>query len=477
MGGRYDLVVIGSGTAGLLAASTTAKLGGRVAIVERDAVGGDCTNTGCIPSKTLLASAARAQEMRNAGDLGVAPVEPQVDFAAVMRRIEDNIATTTALDHELIEECELIEGEASFTSPAAIEVGGRELRFRKALIATGTSPMLPPLNGLEGADPLTNESVFSLRECPERLLVIGGGAIGCELGQAFARLGSEVTIVEQAERLLPREDPEAAGIVAEALRGEGVSVVTGDGGRSVAAGGGAGVLTLAGAGEVEFDRVLIATGRRAVTQGLGLERAGVELDDGGFISVNKRLRTSARHIYAAGDVTGGELFTHAAGLEGLLAVGTAMFRAPLNSRSYTIPRVTFTDPELAQVGLTEAEARESSRGEPVALRWELAELDRSITDQRTDGFVKLIAGRRGKLLGMTAVGAGAGEMIAAAGLVIEKGRKVSELLSMVNAYPTLAEAAPRAASGWYERTYLEGRSQRLLAAILRGLGRIDRPRS
>ncbi|MQA73572.1 MAG: FAD-binding protein, partial [Solirubrobacterales bacterium] len=464
----HDLVVLGGGTAGLIAARTAAGLGARVALIEAERPGGDCLCVGCVPSKALLATAGLAQRMRSADQLGLEPVEPAVDFSAVMDRVRAVIraAGEPDLPERLAAQgIELIGARGEFVGPAAIAAGGRTLRFRAALIATGSRPVLPPVPGLADARPLTNETVWELSELPRRLAVIGAGSTGVELGQAFARLGSEVAIVERLPRPLADEDHEASALLAEVLRAERVELRLGAAVERVEAGGdGPGALAL-GHARVEFDRVLVAAGRRAETEGLGLERAGVDVRADGAVRVDRFLRTSAPHVYAAGDVVGGLRFTHVAAYHALIVVANALFRARRRAEREWIPRVTFTEPEIARVGLGEAEARERLGGEPLVFRHDHAELDRALT-AGARGFSKLVCDRRGRLLGATIVGPAAGESIAEVARLVREGRRVADLSQMVHAYPTFTESPARAADEWWRRRYFTPRARRLLRPLL-----------
>ena len=470
--------MIGGGSAGLVASLTAAGLGARVALVERDRPGGDCLFTGCIPSKALIASARLAHDMRHAGRLGLTPADPEVDFARVMERVGGAIEAAGREDtpeHLRSEGVELVEGEAAFARPGVVIAAGRELRFRAALIATGSRPALPPVPGLADAAPLTNEDVFGLTELPPRLAVLGGGPIGVELGQAFARLGSRVQIVEMADRLLPREEPEAGLLIGERLAGEGVGVHTGTRAVRVESG------VLHGRGpasdvEVPFDRLLAATGRRPVTDGLGLERVGVETDEHGWIRVDRRLRTTGDHIYAAGDAVGGLFFTHVAGYHGLLAMANALFRVRQKTEHEAIPWVTFTDPEVARVGMSEAQARARLGRDPLVFRHDFERSDRAITASATTGFAKLVADRRGRLLGATICGEAAGESIAEAARLVRDGGKVAELSQMVHAYPTFTEAPARAADDWWRRKYFTTGARRFYRPLFALMRVLDRPR-
>jgi pyruvate/2-oxoglutarate dehydrogenase complex dihydrolipoamide dehydrogenase (E3) component len=441
----HDLVVIGGGTAGIIAAKTTAALGARVVLIERDRTGGDCLWTGCVPSKALVAAAAAAHRTR-AGGPGVAPVEPKVDFTAVMAHVHNAIARIEPEDAPealAAAGAEVIQADAMFTGPREIEVDGRTMRFRHALIATGSTPALPPIPGLAEAHPITSDTVWELTELPARLVVLGGGPIGCELGQAFARLGSEVTIIEALDRLVPREEPQASAILATRLASEGVRVLTGTTVTTVT--GTPRAITLAtdgrhGPSSVSTDRVLVATGRRPRTAGLGLHEAGVRTDERGYVAVDARLRTSNRRVYAAGDVTGAPAFTHVAALHGTVAAGNAILGLRRGVDHDRMPWVTFTDPEIAHVGLTETQARDR-RGEAVRVRsLPHAHLDRAVTEDDTDGFTQVVLDAKGRVLGATIVAPRAGEMVTELALAVAQRGRLRRLASVVHPYPSWSQA-------------------------------------
>ncbi|HET9073554.1 MAG TPA: FAD-dependent oxidoreductase [Solirubrobacteraceae bacterium] len=450
MSRRYDLVVVGGGTAGLVSAMIAAGIGARVALIERERTGGDCLWTGCVPSKTLLAAASLAQAMRRADRVGLTPVTPEIDFAALMKHVRDTIAAIEPQDSpaRLRERgVEVIEAGGRFLGPGRIAAGERTLDWLSAIIATGSRPRLPDVPGLARVSPLTSDTVWDLGELPARLTVLGGGAIGCELAQAFARLGARVTLVEVAERLLPAEEPEAGTRLAAQLREEGISVRCGTRALAVAptGDGPAGELKLDdGAGRVGFDRILVATGREPRTDGLGLDTVGVQRDARGAVVVDERLRTTGRRIFAAGDVTGLLPFTHVAAHHARVATPNALFHTRTRV-SGTIPRVTFTDPEVARVGLSEAQARERWGTTAQVARFDYTHLDRAITEGRTSGFVKLIGDRRGRLVGATIAAPGAGEAIAELTAWIRQGAAIDAISQTVHAYPTLAEGPARAA--------------------------------
>ncbi len=477
---RHDLVIVGGGTGGLVSAQIAAALGARVALVERARTGGDCLWTGCVPSKTLIASAQAAHTMRTAGELGLGAVEPTIDFAAVMSRIRDAIARIEPADSPQrlrAAGVEVITAEARFTGPYTSECGDRELRFRAAIIATGSEPVLPALSGLEDAGPLTTDTIWQLEAQPRRLLILGGGPIGCEIAQAFSRLGSRVTLVETDSRLLVKEEAEAADLIAEQLRREGVTVKLDARPRAISRTDGGLRLEFDRVGEppVEFDRVLVATGRRPRSSALGLGSAGVEVDDRGAVRVDRRLRTTAASIFAVGDVTGLHQFTHVAAHHARVATPNALFYTR-STVSEVIPWVTFTDPEVARVGMTEAQARERWGARTQIARSEYAELDRAIAVGRLQGFAKLIADPRGHLIGATVCAPAAGEVIAELTAWISRGGHIRDISRTIHAYPTLAEGPARAADDYVLRRLRHSPARHATGPILGALRWLDRAR-
>jgi pyruvate/2-oxoglutarate dehydrogenase complex dihydrolipoamide dehydrogenase (E3) component len=469
----YDLVVVGGGTAGIIATKTAGRLGASVVLIERDRTGGDCLWTGCVPSKSLIAAANTAHSMRTSGRFGITPVDPQVDFPAVMAHVRNAIARIEPADspRALTEAgAEVITGSGVFTAPGEIRVDGRALRFRRAVVATGSSPALPPIPGLAEAKPLTSDTVWDLAELPARLVVLGGGPIGCELGQAFARLGSEVTIIEASDRLVPREEPRAGAALSVVLAAEGVRVLTST--TVTKAGGTPGGIELAisgpgGPSSVRTDQVLVATGRRPSTSGLGLETAGVRLNDRGHVTVDAKLRTSNRSIYAAGDVTGKLPFTHVAGMHGSIAATNAIL-APIRRINHEqVPWITFTEPEIAHVGLTEEQARQR-HGDTVRVRLlEHDHVDRAITEDATDGVTHVVLDGKGRVLGATIVAPRAGEMIAELTALIARRGRLRDLASIVHAYPSWADGAWNAAVAEADAALGSSRMKRVTGALLR----------
>lgn len=449
---EFDLVVVGGGAAGLSAARTGARLGLRTALAQAGRLGGDCTFTGCVPSKTLIEAAARGLPFSQA----MAHLHEVVEQVAAS---EDAIALAKG-------GVTVIEAHAHFTGQRRLAAGGHALSAKRVVLATGSSPAVPPVAGLSELAYLTNETVFELADLPRSLAVLGGGAIGCELAQAFARFGADVSIIEAQGRLLPGEEPEASEVVAQVLAAAGVKVYL-DARVTRASCSGRGVnLDLADSTSVQADQLLVATGRSPVTQGLDPEAGGVELDRRGFVRTNSRLRTSAPGVYAAGDVTGRALLTHAADEMGRLAVRNAFSRLPRRHFDpLVVPQVIFTDPEVARVGLTEAEAAYKAGRARVAFL-PMSTVDRALAAQRTEGFVKLIAGRRGVLgetgggllLGATIVAPRAGEMLHEVVLAMRTKMFTGRLAQTVHAYPTWSTAVRQAAAQFFFE--VEGRRAR-----------------
>jgi pyruvate/2-oxoglutarate dehydrogenase complex dihydrolipoamide dehydrogenase (E3) component/uncharacterized membrane protein YdjX (TVP38/TMEM64 family) len=460
----YNLVVIGAGSAGLVASLIAATVKARVALVERHRMGGDCLNTGCVPSKALIRSARIAQYARRAQEFGIAPVDVQVRFPEVMRRVQDTIATIEP--HDSVERftglgVDCVQGDAVIRSPWEVEVDGRRVTARNIVIASGARPRVPDIPGLSDIDYLTSDSVWELDELPRRLLVLGAGPIGCELAQAMARLGSNVTLATRADRLLPKEDPDASALVLARFEAEGINVLLGhEAKRFRRADGDRSCLFAAGDGEreVAFDRVLLAVGRSANVENLGLEELGIGLTGDGTVEVDEYLATAMPTIYACGDVAGPYLFTHMASHQAWYAAVNALFGDFRRFKvDYSVvPWATFTDPEVARVGLNQVEARQ--RGVDVEVtRYELDDLDRAIADGEAHGFVEVLTARgRDTILGATIVGYHAGELIGEFVLAMKHGIGLNKLLGTIHIYPTLGEANKFAAGEWRKARKPEG---------------------
>ncbi len=462
-GGVWDLLVIGGGTAGLVGARTAALLGASVLMVERDRAGGDCLWTGCVPSKALLAAATAAADTRATGRLGVHVDGVRVDFAAVMAHVHAAIARIEPDDSpESLRSAGVAVafGQARFTGTDTAEVAGRPVRFRQALVATGSNPLVPPIPGLRESNPLTSDTVWDLTELPERLVVLGGGSIGCELGQAFTRLGSTVTVVEAAARLLTNEEADAARTVHQAITTDGATVLTGE---PVTAVEGSEVV-LEGGRRITADAILVAVGRRPDTTDLDLEAAGVRTTDRGFVGVDDHLRTTNPRIWGAGDVTGHPQFTHVAGVHGSTAATNAVLGLRRTADVTAVPRVTYTSPEVAAVGA-------SAEG-PEHTSYVVAhdEVDRAVVENKTVGFTRLVLDRRGRLVGATVVGPRAGETLAELTLAVRKGLKPSDIAATMHPYPTWGDG-PWNASITEVRARLQAptarRAVRALAAVRR----------
>jgi pyruvate/2-oxoglutarate dehydrogenase complex dihydrolipoamide dehydrogenase (E3) component len=452
---RYNLVVIGAGTAGLVTAAGAAGLGARVALVERDLFGGDCLNVGCVPSKALLAAARVAASARAAGPFGVRAGEVAVDFPAVMERLRRLRAAISPNDSAARFRglgVDVFLGDGRFVAPDAVAVGGQTLRFKRAVIATGARAARPDVPGLAEAGHLTNETVFNLTEPPPRLAVIGAGPVGCELAQAFTRLGSAVTLVGAQPAVLPREDADAARVVEAALRRDGVTLHLGRRVVAAARDGPDRVLRLDGGGEVRADAVLVGAGRAPNVEGLGLEAAGVRRGPRG-VAVDDRLRTSNPRVYAAGDVCSPYQFTHAADAMARIAIQNALFFGRARASALTVPWCTYTEPEVARVGLSEREAVERGVAVDVFVQ-EMRHVDRAVLDGDDEGFVKVLV-RKGtdRIVGGLLVSRHAGETVGELVLAMGARAGLRTLARTIHPYPTQAEALRKLGDA-YNRTRL-----------------------
>ena len=477
-----DICILGAGSAGLSVAAGAALLGARTVLIEPGTMGGDCLNTGCVPSKALLASAKAAVAHRHAGALGLRAQAPEVDFKAVHDHVHGVIAGIAPQDS--VERFEgmgvtVLRERGRFTGPRELVAGAARVSARRFVIATGSAPLVPPIPGLESVPYLTNETVFGLSELPRHLIVIGGGPVGCELGQAFRRLGARVKVLEQAE-ILSKDDPELVDILRGRLRADGLELREGarvtrveaaGGGAGGAAGAGVAVTVESGGAanpiveRIEGSALLLAAGRRPVVEDLGLEAAGIAHGHAG-IEVDARLRTTNPRVFAAGDVVGGHQFTHMASHHAVVVIKNALFRLPAKVETRAMPWVTYTDPELAQVGLPEAAARRT-RGAIRVLRWPFAENDRSRAERSAEGLVKVIASPRGRILGASILGAQAGELIQAWTLAIAQRIKLSAMAGTIAPYPTRGEAGKRAAGGFYADKISSRWTQGLVRLLLR----------
>ncbi|MEO1329793.1 MAG: FAD-dependent oxidoreductase [Pseudomonadota bacterium] len=467
-----DLCVIGAGSGGLSVAAGAVQMGARVVLIEKGAMGGDCLNTGCVPSKALLASAHHAQAQRDGGPFGIAPREPEVDFAAVNAHVRSVIAAIEPHDSQERFEglgVRVVRAAAEFISPGEVRAGGQIISAKAFVLATGSAPFTPPIPGLLETPHLTNESLFEVTERPRRLVIIGGGPIGLEMAQAHRRLGSEVVVLEAA-KALGRDDPDLAAVALERLRGEGVEIR--EGARVEAVSGTAGALsvTLEGGERVEGSHLLVAVGRAPTVDGLGLDAAGIAYDKRG-VRTDARLRTTNKRVYAVGDVANGPgagwQFTHLAGYHAGIVIRNALFWVPAKASTAHVPRVTYTDPEIAQVGMTEAEAREALGDRVEVITWPFKDNDRAQAERRTEGLVKAVLDTSGRIHGAGIVGAQSGELIQIWALALSKKLKVRDLTGMVAPYPTLGEVSKRAAGQFYAPKLFSDRTRGIVRFLLR----------
>lgn len=493
----FDLVAIGGGTAGLVTAAVSAALGARTALVERDRLGGECLWTGCVPSKALIGSARIARAFRRGPEFGLRAAEPGRDGGAVLesvRAVRARIQPHDDPERFRAMGVEVVEGEARFRSAGELRVegpaGARRLRARRFVIATGSRPTVPPIPGLEECGYQTHETAFDRATLPRSVAIIGAGAIGVEFAQAYRRLGIEVALLEREDRILVAEDPGPADLLRALLEREGVAIRTGVRVAKVERPGGPGApvrLSLeereadsrgaeGRAGEpgfLEAEEVLVAAGRRPNVEALGVEAIGVETGPTG-IAVDDRLRTSRPHIFAAGDVTGGLLFTHVADHEARAVARNALFPFPGRVSYRAVPWVTYTEPELAHLGPTEPEARERHGDGVRAFTYDLAELDRAIVDRAAEGMVKVLVDRRGRILGAHILAPSAGTMIVELALAMKHGIRLGKLSELVHPYPTMSEAVRRAADD-YRRSALTDSKRRWLERWFALARRLARP--
>ena len=465
-----DICVIGAGSGGLSVAAGAVQLGARVVLVEAHRMGGDCLNTGCVPSKALLAAAHRAAAMRSAGRFGIDAVEPVVRFDAVNDHVGGVIAAIAP--HDSVERftrlgCTVIEARARFVGPQEVEAGDARVHARRFVLATGSRAAVPPIPGLADTPFFTNETIFANRVRPAHLIVIGAGPIGCEMAQAHRRLGAAVTVLDQAG-LLPKDDPELVAVVRASLEADGVAFRLGVKVARVEREGDGIAVTIEENGvaqRIAGSHLLVAAGRRPNVEDIGLEAAGIATSKAGVV-VDARLRTTNRKVYAIGDVAGSYQFTHLANHHAGIVIRNALFRLPAKVETAALPWVTFTDPELAQVGLSEAAARAQDPSVVVS-RFTFAENDRAQAERATAGFIKVMSTRRGKVLGASIVGVHAGELIQPWVLAIKAGIKLNAMASMIAPYPTLAEVNKRAAGAFFAPKLFSERTRRLIRFLLK----------
>ncbi|MGP1353777.1 MAG: dihydrolipoyl dehydrogenase family protein [Parasphingopyxis sp.] len=457
----HDVIVIGAGSAGLTAAGGCAQFGLKVALIEKGPMGGDCLNTGCVPSKALITAARRAQEMRENAKYGIADVEPEIDFKAVHDHVQGAIDAIAVDDsQERFEEefgVEVIRGYAKMIDGSTIEVNGQTLKAPRIVLAIGSKPFIPPVEGIESVDYLTNETIFGLTERPDHLAIMGGGPIGCEMAQSFRRLGSKVTIVERG-RLMGKDDPEAAKIVVDRFRAEGMDIREET--NVVKVGQSDGVIRVeTDKGEpIEASHLLVATGRTCDFAGFGLENGGIAWSPRG-IEVDARRRTTNKKVYAIGDCRVGPRFTHASGYEGSLVILQIALGLSGKADYSALPWVTYSDPELGHVGMTEAQAREKYGDAVAVTKQEFAENDRARAENESEGFLKII--RKGKkVLGATAVGPHAGELLLPWSLAIGGKANAFAIGGAIVPYPTRSDISKQAGFAIWEPTIFGGLPKR-----------------
>lgn len=443
-----DICIIGAGSGGLSIAAGAAQMGARVVLIEGGAMGGDCLNAGCVPSKALLSAAKAAQAMRSGAQFGVTPVEPEIDFAAVKDHVARTIAAIAPVDSQERFEgfgVQVIRAWARFISPTEVEAGDKIITARRFVIATGSRPFVPPIPGVDEVPYLTNETIFAQRDRPAHLLVLGGGPIGMEMAQAHRRLGCAVTVIEGA-KALGRDDPEAAAVVLDNMRAEGVVIREGNSVARLRKTDTGVEATLDNGDVINGSHLLVATGRVVALDGLQLGLAGVDFTRRG-VTVGANLRSSNPKVYAVGDAAGGLQFTHVAGAHAGVIIRQILFGLPAKWTA-TVPWVTYTDPELAQIGLTEAEARKTYGAALNLQRQEFHHNDRAQAETKTKGFLKLML-VKGRPVGVTIVGSGAGELIGLWALAISSKLKVGQIAGMIAPYPTMGEISKRAAGAYF----------------------------
>ena len=463
---KTDICVIGAGSGGLSVAAGAAQMGADTVLIEKHKMGGDCLNFGCVPSKALLAAGHAAQNIRNAGRYGVDTGEPTIDAKRVFRHVHgaiaaiepnDSVERFTGLGVNVIQET------GRFIDAGTVEAGDKRIAARRFVVATGSSPFVPPIPGLDGVEYYTNETVFYADALPAHLIVIGGGPIGIELAQAHRQLGCDVTVLEMF-KIMPKDDPELVDVVRKQLDRDGVVIREGVKiARVEKTGDGIAVVLETDGGEekVTGTHLLVATGRRANVDGMGLDAAGIRYSPKG-IEVDARLRTSNRKVFAIGDVAGGLQFTHVAGYHAGVVIKNALFRLPAKADHTTMPWVTYTAPELAQVGLTEAQAKETHGADIRVLRWPYHENDRAQAEGETEGMVKAVTTKKGAILGCGIAGAQAGELIQTWVLAMSQKIKIGGVATMIAPYPTLGEVSKRAAGSFYTPSLFSEKTRKIV---------------
>ena len=465
---RSDICVIGAGSGGLSVAAVAIQMGAKVVLIEKDKMGGDCLNTGCIPSKALLSAAKHAHAFRTPGPFGIKPAIPEVNFAAAMGHVHEVIKGIEP--HDSVERFEglgvkVILGAARFTGPGEVTVGEQRVLAKRFVVASGSRATVPPIPGIDDTDYFTNETLFENTERPDHLIIIGAGPIGLEMAQAHRRLGAKVTVLERMSAL-PKDDPDLAAIVVNTLRDEEVVIREGVEITKVAGKSGSILVTLKDGEEISGSHLLMATGRAPGVADMGLDEAGIQYSRRG-IEVDARLRTTNKRVFAIGDAKGGLMFTHLAGYDAGIVIRNILFKLPAKANYAAIPWVTYTDPELSQVGLTEQQAKEQHGDSVTVVKWEYAENDRARAELISSGLIKVIASKRGKILGAGIAGVNAGELIQPWQIAVAKGYKMSDMAGIISPYPTLSEISKRAAGAYYTDTLFSSRTQKIVRFLLK----------
>ncbi len=464
---KRDLVVIGGGAGGLVVASVASQLGLDVVLINKEeAMGGDCLHYGCVPSKALLKSASVAHLMSNADRWGLPPVESQVDLQKVNLAIKKAIDTIQVHDsRERFESlgCEVITGEACFSSPSQIEVNGIKIDAKRFVIATGSSVFIPPIKGLKQTAYLTNEDMFSLPVLPKTMIVLGGGPVGVEMAQAYSRLGSKVTIVELASRLISRMDEDASRILAEALSSEGISVHLNTEVVEVFERDELKQVRLSDGAVLQSDALLVAIGRRPVVESLNLEKADVSYDAQG-VKVNRKMQSTNKRVFACGDVTGEMPLTHVAELQAGIVIANMIFKLPKKINYDVIPAVVYTEPEVAQVGISAEQCRQLKHGE--VFQFDVSQLDRAVTDNSKIGVAKILTDK-GRIVGAHIIAPHAGELIHELALAVQEKMKVSKITSLVHAYPSYSQLNKRLAGQYYSERFFSPLTKKIVAFLNR----------
>jgi len=467
---NVDVCVIGAGSGGLSIAAGASQMGAKTVLIERDKMGGDCLNTGCVPSKALLAAGHAAQSMRDSSRFGVNGAKPKIDFETVHSHVHGvigAIAPNDSVERFTGLGVQVIEAEGKFVGPREVEANGTRIKAKRFVVATGSRAGVPPIEGLDKTPFLTNETIFERTAAPEHLIVIGGGPIGAEMAQAHRQLGARVTMLEMFS-ILSNDDPELVDILRNRLRADGIDIREGIKVVKVGRKGNGVSVTIEEDGKqsaIDGSDLLIAAGRAPNVNGLDLEKAGVEFSRKG-IETDARLRSSNKRIYAVGDVAGGPQFTHIAGYHAGIAIRNMLFRLPAKVDYSAMPWVTYTAPELAHVGLSEAKAKEAG-DEITILRWPFAENDRAQAERETDGLIKVITSKKGRVLGASIVGPHAGELILPWVLAVGNKMKIGKMAGMIAPYPTLGEVSKRAAGSYYTPKLFSDRTRRIVRFLLK----------